>query len=54
MMLKGFILGIECWPSLLMKSTVAFRTTEHCVHCYLYTCSDDAQRSSWFINCYIL
>jgi len=28
MMLKGFILGIECWPSLLMKSTVALRTTE--------------------------
>jgi len=28
MILKGFILGIECWPSLLMKSTVAIRTVE--------------------------
>jgi hypothetical protein len=28
MILKGFILGVECWPSLQIKSTVAFRTTE--------------------------
>jgi len=28
MMLKGFIHAVECWPSLLMKSTVAFRTIE--------------------------